>query len=231
MPGGHSPRNRARTRRKAGLILFGLVLVLVFLDLQLRPVIQAMAAYQAKSYTVRIMNEAFAGELGVDQYNNLVRVTQNGQGEITSIMIDMMEANRLKIRVTQSILDELSNLERSEIMVPVGTMLGNQYTSGRGPLIKIQVIPLGYVESNIYNHFSSAGINQTLHRVMLEQTVQIAAVIPGYSVQTEATASICIGETVIVGKVPDFYTQIEGAGESWLRDHNDYGNGSLRPDT
>ena len=65
------------------------------------------------------------------------------------------------------------------------------------------------VSATLRNEFSSAGINQTRHRIILQVDVGLGILLSGYrdkwdDVQTEIT--VC--ETVIVGRVPETYASL-----------------------
>ena len=61
------------------------------------------------------------------------------------------------------------------------------------------------------NVFTSAGINQTLHQVMLEVSVQVKLHLPGGTTETLVEAQVCAAETVIVGQVPGAYLELPGS--------------------
>ncbi|MDR2933023.1 MAG: sporulation protein YunB, partial [Oscillospiraceae bacterium] len=177
---------KKRRRRPPGaekrIILFRLAVIVAvpfavffLVDSWLRPPIENMAAYEAKVFAMKCINEAMAEEMGRQDvaYGDIVRVTQNNEGLVTSIQSDMQAINRLKVEVTRSILEELADKENQRLLIPLGTLMGNQLTSGRGPIVEIQVLPVGYVQTRIRNKFVSAGINQTLHQIMLETSVHI----------------------------------------------------------
>ena len=92
--------------------------------------------------------------------------------------------------------------------IPIGTLTGNQFLNNRGPKIRIEMQVSSAVYSKIASKFISAGINQTLHQITLSISSDIYFVMPWYrssgSFQTEFT----IAETVIVGKVPEAYTNV-----------------------
>ena len=67
-----------------------------------------------------------------------------------------------------------------------------------------------------------AGNNQTRHQIMLNVNMTVSAIIPGYSVTSQVSSDICVAETVIVGLVPEAYTQVgDGTGvlEGMLQDY------------
>ena len=208
-------------------LLLAIVIALALtwaLDSHIRPIIRNMASYQVKVFASRSINRALLNELDTSgiRYDELVHVTQNDKGMVTSVQSDMVKINSLKARVGQSVVSDLEAMNRSSIFVPLGTLLGNEFFSGRGPKIEIKVIPTGYVQSEIFNQFTSAGINQTHHQVMLRITVQMIVILPGYSVQTETTSNFCVAETVIVGTIPEAFTQINGDDSPTISKINDY---------
>lgn len=205
-------RVRRKGQKRGRLFWIGAILIalLLLIESQLRPVVEGVAAYQAKVFATRMVNDAVLAELAREGvgYSDFVLLSRNNNGDITSIQSDMVEINRLKAQVTDAVLRELEGMEASSIQIPLGTLMGNELTSGRGPMVELKVYPAGYVQTDIYSRFTDAGINQTHHQIMLGASVQMQAVIPGYSIRCEVTTSYCIAQTVIVGNIPDAYVQL-----------------------
>ena len=205
-------RRRLRGVRSVRVLIlsFGVCALLIFTYAQLRPAVRNAAAYQVNIFATRILNEAILEHLG-DQdvvYGDLIRLTRNAGGDIVAIESDMVRINRLKANVTQSVVDSLEEMGTAALRVPLGTLMGNEFTAGRGPLVEIRVYPIGFVQTDLYSQFTEAGINQTLHQIMLGTSVRMRAVIPGYSIQADVSTGYLIAETVIVGNIPEAYTRI-----------------------
>jgi len=66
--------------------------------------------------------------------------------------------------------------------------------------------------------FSTAGINQTHHRIIAEITISYKFFIPGKWQGSKVVADIVVAETVIMGTVPDSYTYLGSSDEV----HQDY---------
>ncbi len=195
------------------VIMAGFLAVAIWIDYSIRPVVSEVIEYQAKVFASRLINDAMMEELeraGLE-YDNLVKISRDENGEVTSIEADMVQINRLKSRMGSSVVKKLEETDNREIFVPIGTILGNQFTSGRGPDIGIRIVPTGYAQTEIFNQFTSAGINQTHHQLMLNVSVQVVAILTGYSVKTDTQTSFCIAETVIVGDIPNGYASINGS--------------------
>ena len=193
-------RRPAVTVSKRRVILFRLFLafcavfaVFSVLDNRLRPVITTMAQYQCRVVSVLAMNEA------------LVEVDKAPDGTVSAIEINSVEVNRLKTRLTDAVANRLLSVPKQDVRIPLGTLLGWQIMAGRGPDIPLQVVPASFVQSTIVDTLETAGINQTQHRIFIRFTVEMSAILPGYSTSVTVENEVCIAQTLIVGKVPQFY--------------------------
>ena len=204
-----------RDRRRIGplscaalwlLFLMGMV---IFIDNLLRPMVTTMAAYQAKVYATEAINNAVAGYMQVweTKGGRLVEVTYGGNGEVSTIQTDAVALNNLKTGITRAVTEEITRLEEQTMKIPIGTLLGGQAFSGRGPKATFKIIPAGYVQTDTINRFDSAGINQTRHQIYIEISVSIIAILPGYVSLAEVSTAICVAETVIIGSVPDTFAE------------------------
>lgn len=202
--------------QRALIFLIGLIVSIILVDLRVRPYIQSISSYQAQIYGTRVINDAIYAELAKDnvRYDNLVTLTQNAQGEITSLQTDMVALGRLRSRVTDSVLQEIDEMGKQDIYLSLGTLSGAQLLSGRGPDLNLKVVPSGYMTSEIKNRFDSAGINQTRHQIMLCIDMRVLAIIPGYTVSTDIHTEYCLAETVIIGTVPDTFLDMGEDGSS-----------------
>ena len=201
---------RYGARLRAAVFLLLLLGCCTAVDAHIRPVIQSMAAYQAKVYATRILNEAVEAQLAGESpsYRELVSLSTGDDGKINAVQTDVVRLNLLKAALTNAATDRLEELEQQTVLVPLGTLLGWQVLSGRGPLMEFRLVPAGYVRSSLSHRFDAAGINQTRHQIMLRLDASIIAVLPGYTTSTEVSTDFLLAETVIVGTSPDSFTQV-----------------------
>jgi len=94
-----------------------------------------------------------------------------------------------------------------------GSFTGFKLLAGRGPKVKIQISPIGNVETDLRSEFKSQGINQTLHRVYLEVKCKINILTPFQDIEKEITNQVLLVENVIVGHIPQTYYNLEGLNE------------------
>lgn len=207
----------SKTRRflnRLGLKLVALALILLgtffIIDLSFRPVVETINAYQCHETVSRIINQAILAELerGGMEYSELVNLSTNNDGEVISVESNIVNINRLKTEIAERIEREIERLANINIEIPIGTLLGIQLLHGRGFNVGMSVKPFGYTTTSIISEFSSAGINQTLHRIVIEISTSVDAVIPGISTRVPVKTAIVAAETVIVGRVPDAYTHV-----------------------
>ena len=192
---------------RVGIFAGVLLAALIALDHEVRPVVITMAQYQARVSSILAINEAVLGELEKQEigYEDLVTVCTDEQGMVTSVQTDAAAINRVKSQLTNAVSTRLAMMELEEVEVPIGTLLGWQIFAGRGPTIRFQVVPASFVESNITSTLESAGINQTQHKILMDFTVEMSAIIPGYTTSVEVNTQVSIADTLIIGAVPQFY--------------------------
>ncbi len=198
-------RKQRRVRLCAVTALF--LFLLLGIDHQLRPVITQMAEYQCRLISLRAINEAVEEELSRmgDLDSVLVRTEKNKAGTINAIEVNAIEVTRLKTQLTSAVAQRLLELGKQEISIPLGTLLGWQILSGRGPNIRLQVVPASFVRSFVTDSLESAGINQTQHRVLIKFEVDMSAILPGYAVSVLVEDEVCVAQTLVVGEVPKVY--------------------------
>ncbi|MBD5117087.1 MAG: sporulation protein YunB [Ruminococcaceae bacterium] len=222
-------RHQNKKRRRLGLKLIAAALIIVgiilLIDLRVRPIIEKTTIYQSKILATRIINDVVYTQLENEElgYNELVSVTYNDNNSISSIESNMVNINRLKAKITKSVNDELADLDANDLSISLGTVSGFSAFYNQGPMIPITLRPEGYVETSLISAFESAGINQTLHRILVEINVDISAIIPGYTSSATIKTQFVIAETVIVGSVPEGYTHVISGSEDLMGIINDYG--------
>ena len=112
----------------------------------------------------------------------------------------------------EQVLDALEGVGVLQLRIPLGSLLDLDVLWGLGPSLKVHAMAVGTADARFSSSFSGAGVNQTLHRIELELTVPMTLLLPGGPVETESITRLCVAETVIVGRVPDAYLQLEQGG-------------------
>ena len=177
----------------------------------LRPVLAAAARYQVRSQVTAAVEQWAARDLqerGVD-YSDFVAITRNEAGEITALSADMARLNLLRAELSAHLLERLED-SQLELTVPVGSLLPLEPTWARGPELHLRALALGTASAEFESEFTSAGINQTRHRLWLELSVPVTVLLPGGGEEPTVDSRLCVAETVIVGQVPQTWFQTGG---------------------
>ena len=177
----------------------------------LRPVLAAAARYQVRSQVTAAVEQWAARDLqerGVD-YSDFVTITRNEAGEITALSADMARLNLLRAELSAHLLERLED-SQLELTVPVGSLLPIEPTWARGPELHLRALALGTASAEFESEFTSAGINQTRHRLWLELSVPVTVLLPGGVEDLTVDSRLCVAETVIVGQVPQTWFQTGG---------------------
>ena len=199
-------KKRNKKRRKRLLLLFGTVLtLLLFVELRIKPITSAAAEAQAQAMAVGIIHQSIDRVMtgsGVS-FEDLETVVYTGDEKVASIHTDTAAANRLKNSAALAIQEGISGIKSYRLDVPAGTVLGGELFSGLGPSLPVFISLTGSVSADFHSAFEQGGINQTVHRLSLDITADITILMPVNSVTTRVQTSVLLGETVIVGSVPD----------------------------
>lgn len=177
----------------------------------LRPVLAAAARYQVRSQVTAAVEQWAARDLqerGVD-YSDFVTITRNEAGEITALSADMARLNLLRAELSAHLLERLED-SQLELTIPVGSLLPLEPTWARGPVLHLRALALGTASAEFESEFTSAGINQTRHRLWLELSVPVTVLLPGGGEELTVDSRLCVAETVIVGQVPQTWFQTGG---------------------
>lgn len=198
-------------RRVTVLIVIMLVLLLAFRS-KYRLVIDDLAQTQVKNTTSDLTNDAIARQIasGDIRYDRIVFFEKDLDGRITALKTNMSEVNRLKTDILNIINDEILALDTSDIGIPLGSLFLPEILSGKGPSIPVHILSIRNSDANFVSHFSQAGINQTLHRLNMEVSIDVAVLVLGQTSSFTMTSEVVVAETVIVGDVPQTYLQTGG---------------------
>ena len=208
----YRPKNKKTVLYRVFVVVMAILICVILIDAKVRPLIRTIAASQASNLATVAINDAINEVMQENSitYDDLVSIENGSSGQVTSLKTDIIKINRLKAAISTRTTEKISQIQHREIRIPIGSLLGSQLLSGRGPRIKLYINLSGNAETQITNKFYSAGINQTIHRIMLDITSNIFVVLPGANTMSKVKSSICIAETVIVGNVPDTYGNFEG---------------------
>jgi len=201
----HWPR-RAVLIFSAFFIISGLIAISLFL----RRLSSEIALSDARDAVTLAVNETVqsimaAGGYGYDDFVTLCR---DKEGSICAITTDTVKINALATELLAETVRSADS-RKLDIRIPLGNLLGSNLLLGRGPEIPVEILMLTSSFVRLESGFSDTGINQTKHDLILKVSVDIDILVPWETISTTVETDVLIAETILVGRVPDTYVNLE----------------------
>jgi len=200
---------KRRNRRRLVILLFLIAAVCLFLLLRYRmvPIIRELAKTRVSNEASTAINRAVMRQIeeGNVAYDRIVFLEKNVQGGISAIKTNMGEVNRLRSEILDAVDEEILEISVSEIGIPMGSVVLPELFSGKGPALPVRVMSVSTSDAAFSSRFSSAGINQTQHQLLVTVSATMTVLTPLGTQNVSSDAQIIVAETVIVGTVPQTY--------------------------
>lgn len=136
---------------------------------------------------------------------DLVKVEKDESGNVSFVSTDALKLNALVKRLAEKTLENYSVLASGVTEVPIGAFTGLKLFSGLGAKVKLKLITVTSVRCNFVNEFTSAGINQTSHRLYVTTTPDVYVIAAGRKKYYKTEIRLLVYDNLIVGKVPNVY--------------------------
>ncbi len=204
---------RKRPRRRKIYVILGAVILLLalayaFINAQLQPALARLAEIRVQSAASDAMYAAVLECLAADETSTeFVDILQT-QDQVYYIELNNRALNLFASRCAQAAQSRVASIGKQGIDIPMGTATGIPLFSGTGPMLHMTFHPESNVRTAFSSEFRTAGINQTLHRVVLRLEVQFAVVLPGSTCVVASQVDVPVAEHIIVGKVPEAFTDV-----------------------
>ena len=200
-----------KRRRRAKLLIYAALVIaaLLILRARLRPYIAALAEMEGRRLGAEAITRGVARVFDQKKpdYSDVVSVAYAADGKVVSLHADAAKLNALRLDVGDAVADALCESPETSVKVSLGSLAGELF-AGRGVSVSVKLDSIGTVDVDYSSEFLSAGINQTLHRVKMNVVVSFTILAATYRVDTQSTCAFDLAETVIVGNVPENYTDI-----------------------
>ena len=206
-----SGRRRRKTAKPVIWLMLGLILYCLAMGIiYLRDVSTEMAVSDAVDIVTLNINSAINDRMKSEDmsYDRFVSLEKDNSGLVTAIKSNMSEINLLSSELLSDIVGR-GDRRVLEVSIPLGNLMGSSILMGKGPDVPLEIIMLTSSRVDFRNDLTSAGINQTKHRIIFELTLEIDVLIPWDMVTTVVKSDVLIAETVIVGGVPQTYITME----------------------
>lgn len=211
--GGNIPKRTAIIKRKTIkilLILFIMIFVYRRIMSYIEPVFESLCEQKVKSIATVISNQESTKAMNKYQYEELYTIEKDEDGNVVIIKSNVVPINNMISDLTEAIQNRFDEMEKTEIKIPLGSILGIYYFSGIGPFIPARATVVGTLDTEVKSEFIAKGINQTLHRIYVNFECYVKIITPIKNFEKKITNQVIIAEHVIVGNIPDTYYNLEG---------------------
>ena len=206
----HKRRGRGKRRLFTALFFLALTAILLFFYFQrnvTRVLISISEATMRASTTIAVNDAVYYTLSDQMRYDDLVTIERDGTGNIVAVAANPLKINKIARDTASISQSNLKNLSLNGIPVPLGALTGIEAFAGLGPSIHFRIIPVSSVSCGFSSKFESVGINQTKHSIYLNVIADISIVMPSRTENFAVVTDVLVGESVIVGSVPDAYLQ------------------------
>ena len=202
-------QKKGRGLLKLLLVIVALFLLFLWVMMKIRPVIISVAKGYGENVVANRLNEMIAEELERMEFD-FTEVTFSPDGKISGVKMDSYRVNTFMTDIVLVLKDRILEMEEIEVEIPLGNFVSNPFFSGLGPKIPIKFIILTNTNVTLDEHFYEKGINQTLYVINLRVDTKVSLYIPGMNENMTVTNILPLSQHIIVGDVPDTYTNVEG---------------------
>ena len=204
--------------KKVKLLKILIIIVVAFITVNtiikaITPILDRQCEIIAKSLATKISNEQATVVMSNYKYEDIANITKDTNGNITMISANVIKVNEIISDIAIKIQEELNKSNNSTFNIRLGSFTGSKILSGRGPNIEVRISTVGTVDTDLKSEFTSAGVNQTIHKVYLEVKCNVIALTPFNNVEKQITNQVVLIDAVIVGTTPQTYYNFNGIGK------------------
>ena len=226
----HSGRRYKKFRRDILNVCFVIFLIISIIFVYFSRVFPALSVAAESFMNIEInnkINDAALEFLINSSYDSYVDITYTSDNKVSGINAKTKPINEARLYISKAILTLTNSTNIKTISLPIGCLFNSELLYAGGPKIKFRVLSSQGFVSKIESSFIERGINQTLFELFIVFEMNIIISMPLKSIRVPVCARYNLCEAVIVGDVPQAYTNIhrtfDDLTESEIDDINDFG--------
>ncbi len=207
--GGYKKKRHKRLPFHISYIYISLLLVSVSLFIfyagQRLSLISVNLACDQINNNMRKISSDIAGELMKTHsltYASIINANTDNNGNVQFLNTDFNNINKFKQDFEKRIAEYLNKNTYIKCYVPLGAVFYSDLFSSIGPEIPIGILISSHAEVEFRDAFSSGGVNQTKHTILMNIKIFSKLHNTAVSSTVETSFDIPIAESIIVGDVP-----------------------------
>lgn len=193
------------------IVVFVLTTILLYFNKVVNPIILSITESKVTSLSTKAVNSAVSEVLVENNlYEELVTICTNEAGDVVMIQANSILINKLSRDLARASQTKLETIGTQGISIPMGSFTGMPIFIGRGPEVRLKIMPIGAIQCSFLSEFVQAGINQTNHKIYVNLTSTLNVILPVSNKQIVSNTQLLICENIIVGKIPEVYLSTSG---------------------
>ncbi len=204
----------AGIKRLLLVLLITLVALTLWVNTALLPQVRALCDAEI-SNRLEALASRRAYEMLEDggySYTDFIKLTYDASGGVRSASVDTVRLNLLKASLALGVLEALVENDVT-VGVPVGNLSALLFFSGLGKEVPVRARVAEGMHARFHTEFTTEGINQTRHVIGFSLDFSATYLLASRKEALSFSVCIPVGETLIVGDVPDTLTQINRLSE------------------
>lgn len=204
---GKLAKKPRKLRKKLIIILLAFILLfsfcIHFIKRRINPNIIDICSSRINLLANEAINDAIIESYASFENIDFVSVVRDEKGNVSSVQSDVKKINEMCNIVIRACNQKMLAFGESGVDVSFGAILGMPIFMGLGPKVNFKFSPFGSLDYDVRTEVISAGINQTVHKVYLKINANVKLMYSSVNPIIAVSNEVLIGETVIVGAVPN----------------------------
>ncbi len=192
------------------LLVVSVGALLIMAEIRISNVRKELINYAARNAASAAATAGIENSLDTDRvrYDDLIKFSRDSNGNIVSVTTDAYYLNKIGNNIGDKIDEHINQMKSYVLKIPFSVLFHEQLINGRGPKMPIVFVMTGITTTDFENEFTSAGVNQTHHRIMMNITVNAYVIHSGNVTVVPYQTNVCIAESIVVGITPQTFAEI-----------------------
>lgn len=201
-------------KKKYRRLLISICLLLVgytFVDNYFSKSVQLFTNQKAQQFATRSIEQAIRNTIiESDDIKDIVNIYYKGDGIVSNVSVNTQKVNSLLANASKELYQTVNDLENSknkELSLPLGYLVSRSFFTNFGPVVTINLKPIGSVKIDCMSSVTPNGLNNTLLEISLKVKLDFLVLIPMQSQELSIESFIPLVVEVMSGNIPQFYYQ------------------------
>lgn len=193
------------------ILIFTMIAVAVFIwiNIKVRPFVVSVTRGYAENVASNTLNAIIDETMRREEYK-FINVIHDSEQRVVAVTMNSADTNIFMTKISIGLKNRIAQMEEVEAKIPLGNFLPYPFLAGLGPKISVKFLLLANTSVSAKENFVSTGINQSLYTLSLHVVTDVGIYIPAMHSSVRVENEVPVAQSVIVGSVPDSYTNVEG---------------------